>query len=85
VWLQNEKRRGVREIFAERNRCLRTIGAPPIVRDMNLFGRELADDDGQQFAQSSLRRSERTFSRGTVRLASILNALERGETLVEVV
>ena len=67
AWLQGEKCRSLREIVAEYVRCLRPIGPPPIVRDPNLFGRELADDDRKRFAQSSLRRSERTLSRGIVR------------------
>ena len=67
VWLQDKERRRPRKVVAERIRCLRTIGAPPIIRDTNLFRRQLADDDGKRSAQSSLRRSEKTLSSGTVR------------------
>ena len=67
VWLQDKERRCTRKVFAERIRCLRPIGAPPIIRDTNLFRRQLADDDGKRSAQSSSRRSVRTLSSGTVR------------------
>src|SRR5687768_1343389 len=66
VWLQGEKRGGLRKTLAERVRRLRPIGPPPIIRDANLFGRELADDDRKGSAQSSLRKSDRTLSSGTV-------------------